>query len=144
MYTQIDDYGQTSTCLSRIIDFRLTPEVVPNSRGWTTLPSGVRKIKVITKGVKLEILCVDGSSSWIPLKDLKESNSIETVEFSVSRSIQDQPAFAWWVTHVDRKHNAIIKQVQARTAKRGIKFGIMVPNDIANIRRLDKENRNDF
>ena len=144
LHAQVDDYGRTSTCLSGIIDFRFTPDAVPKSRGWTTLPSGIRKRKVTTKGVELEVEFVDGTSSWVPLKDLKESNPIETAEFAVSRSIQDEPAFAWWTTHVLRKRTAIIKRVQTRTTKRGMKFGITVPNDITHARRLDKENGNEL
>ena len=43
LHVQVDDYGRTSICLSGIIDFRLTPDAVPKSRGWTTFPSGIRK-----------------------------------------------------------------------------------------------------
>ena len=122
----------------------MTDEAIPKSRGWTTLPSGVKKRKVTTKGVELEVEFIDGSSSWVPLKDLKESNPIETAEFAVSRQIQDEPAFAWWVTHVLRKRTAIIKRVNMRTAKKSMKFGISVPNDIDHARKLDEQNGNTF
>ena len=144
MHAQVNNYGKTSTCLSGIIDYRITPETVPKSRGWTTLPSSVKKRKVTTNGFKLEVEFVDGSSSWVPLKDLKESNPIETAEFVVSRFIQDELTFAWWVTHVLLKRTTIIKQVHARTSKRGTKFGIIAPNDITHARQLNKENRNDL
>jgi len=144
LHAQVDDYGQTSSLLQGIINFRMTDEAIPKSRGWTTLPSGVKKRKVTTKGVELEVEFIDGTSSWVPLKDLKESNPIETAEFAVSRQIQDEPAFAWWVTHVLRKRTAIIKRVNMRTAKKSMKFGIFIPNDIDHARKLDEENGNTF
>ena len=81
---------------------------IQSQGGWITLPSEVRKRKVTTKGVDLEVKFIDGTASWIPLKDLKESNPIKTSKFAVSREIQKAPAFAWWVTHVLRKRAAII------------------------------------
>ena len=144
LHAQVDDYGQTSSLLQGIINFRITDTAIPKSRGWTTLPSGVRKRKVTTKGVDLEVEYADGSTSWVPLKDLKESNPIETAEFAVSRNIQDEPAFAWWVTHVLRKRAAIIKRVNARTAKKNMKFGILIPDNIAHAIQLDTENGNKF
>ena len=38
----------------------------------------------------------DGSESWIHLKDLKESDPVETTEYAKARGIADE-AFAWWV-----------------------------------------------
>jgi hypothetical protein len=71
LHAQIDDYGQTSSLLQGITNYQMTDDAVPKSRGWTTLPSGVKKRKVTTKGVELEVEFIDGSSSWVPLKDLK-------------------------------------------------------------------------
>ena len=48
------------------------------------------------------------------------------------------------MTHVLCKRTAIIKRVQARTAKRGMKFGSMDPNDITHARHLNKQNGNEF
>jgi hypothetical protein len=49
----------------------------------------------------------DGTESWIPLKDLKESHPIETAKFAKARSIADEPAFAWWVPYTLRKRDII-------------------------------------
>jgi hypothetical protein len=44
----------------------------------------------------------DGISSWIPLKDLKESNPVEAAEYAVANKIAGEPAFAWWICTVLR------------------------------------------
>lgn len=49
LHAQVDDYGQTYSTLKGIINFRMTDEAIPKSRGWITLPSGVRKHKITTK-----------------------------------------------------------------------------------------------
>ena len=54
---------------------------------------------IATKGWKFEVEWKDGTSSWIPLKILKESNPIEVAEYAVSRGIEKEPAFNLWVNH---------------------------------------------
>ena len=59
----------------------------------------------------------DGSEKWIPLKDLKESNPVEVAEFAKARSIDNEPAFAWWVPNTIRKQDVIIAKLKARIRK---------------------------
>ena len=46
---------------------------------------------------------MDGSESWIHLKDMKESLPVEVAEFVTTRGIADEPAFEWWVPYTLRK-----------------------------------------
>ena len=57
---------------------------------------------------------MDGSTSWVPLKDLKESNPVETAEYAVANFIHEEPAFAWWVKDVLRKRDRILAKVKSR------------------------------
>ena len=104
----MEDDDHSHTLFKGIVDFRKSDGVLPSSRGWITLPSKIRKRVVTTKGWDLLAEWIDGTTSWIPLKYLKESNPIEVTEFAMSRFIQDKPAFAWWVTHFLRKRAIII------------------------------------
>ena len=144
LHDQVDESGMSHTLLKGIVDFRKSDDALPSSRGWTTLPSKIRKRVVTTKGWDLLVEWIDGTTSWIPLKDLKESNPIEVAEFATSRSIQNEPAFAWWVSHVLRKRSIIIKTLQSRTVKKDMKFGIMIPSTIEEARTFDRTNKNDF
>jgi hypothetical protein len=49
----------------------------------------------MTKGWKLLMQWKDGTSPWIPLKDLKELNPVETAEYAVANKRADEPAFTW-------------------------------------------------
>ena len=57
----------------------------------------------------------DDSQSWIPLKDVKEPNPLETADYAMSSGIDTEPVFAWWVKHVQRvKSHVIIKKYQSQ------------------------------
>jgi hypothetical protein len=52
------------------------------------------------KGWKLLCQWRDGSSTWVPLVDLKDSNPVELAEYAVANKLQEEPAFKWWVSSV--------------------------------------------
>ena len=39
----------------------------------------------------------DGSSDWVSLKDLKDSYPVELAVYAKENSLEDEPAFVWWV-----------------------------------------------
>jgi hypothetical protein len=47
-----------------------------------------------TKGWQLLLQWKDGSNTWIPLKDLKESNPVDVAEYAVANKLVHEPAFA--------------------------------------------------
>ncbi len=87
----------------------------------------------------------DGSTSWESLVDLKESHPIETAEYAVSKELDHEPAFNWWVPHVLKKRDQIISLVHRRTTcylKRTHKFGIEIPKTVNEALALDRKNAN--
>ena len=86
----------------------------------------------------------DGTTTWISLKDLKESNPIEAAEYVIARSIQDEPDFAWWVPLTLRKRDRIIASVNFRTRKATHKYGIEIPTSIKHTEEIDRRNKNIF
>ena len=44
---------------------------------------------------KLLVHWKDGSETWVPLKDMKESHPIEVAEFAKARGVADEPAIAY-------------------------------------------------
>jgi hypothetical protein len=87
----------------------------------------------------------DGSTSWESLADLKESHPIETAEYAVTKGLDHEPAFNWWVPHVLKKRNQIISLVCRRTThylKRTHKFGIKIPKTVNEALALDRKNGN--
>ena len=83
--------------------------------------------------------------SWENLADLKESHPIETAEYAKILSIDHEPAFNWWVSHVLKKRDRIISLVRKRNLrylKQTHKFGIELPKTVKEAFELDKKNGN--
>jgi hypothetical protein len=49
-----------------------------------------------TLGWDLCVQWTDGTTTWLPLATVKESNPVEAAEFAVSRGINGAPAYKWW------------------------------------------------
>ncbi len=79
---------------------------------------GKRHPRITTQGWDLQVEWRDGSTTWVPLSELKESNPIEVAEYTVANKIAKEPAFAWWVRKALRKRDWIIKKVRPDTGLR--------------------------
>jgi len=86
----------------------------------------------------------DGSETWVPLKDMKESHPVECAEFARAKGIDDEVAFAYWVPFTLRKRDVIIAAVKTRCRKTSHKYGIELPESVEHAYRLDEKNGNDF
>ena len=64
-------------------------------------------------------------------------------DYAIAKSIDQKPAFAWWVPFTVRRRNRIIAAINDRYHKRRThKFGIEVPKTFADCVRIDNENGN--
>ena len=84
----------------------------------------------------------DGSSVWIPLKDLKASNPVELSKYAAGNRLDVEPVFKWWVRDVLRCRNRIIAKVKSKYWRTTHKFGIRVPKYFDEALAVDKENGN--
>jgi hypothetical protein len=144
IYTQVDNEGNRFLLLQEITDHimddtALTTEQMyyPNAHG-SRNPSP----KQTTKGWKLCCLWKDGSTSWEPLRNLKESNPIEVAEYAEAKCLLNQPAFIWWAKETLQRRKRIIQAIKSRYWKRTHKFGIRIPKTVEEALAIDKENGN--
>lgn len=144
MYAQVDADGHTHTLLDSIIDFNKTDQALDKDDMYVNTKSGQRRLRKTTSGWNLLVLWKDGSEQWVPLKLLKESHPVEVAEFSVSRSIDHEPAFHWWVPYTLRKRDRIISAVNSRVTKISHKYGIEIPRTIKAALALDVKNSDTF
>lgn len=75
---------------------------------------------------------------------MKQSNPIELAEYAVANGIQDEPAFKWWVKDVLRRRDRIISKVESKYWCMTHKFGIHIPKDVKEARRIIEETGTDF
>jgi Reverse transcriptase (RNA-dependent DNA polymerase) len=145
MFAQVDEEGHRHVLMKEIVDHRKSPDAVAIQDAMITTKSGTQRRKQTTRGWSLLVEWRDGSSNWIPLKDLKESYPIQVAEYAVANRIAEEPAFAWWVPYVLRKRNRIISKVKAAKTKYWIrthKFGFKIPKTVEEARQIDAENGN--
>jgi hypothetical protein len=123
MWAQADLDGNQYLLLDSIIDHRTTNEALTADKSFI-INDGMKYPRKTTKGWEMCIKWKDGTTTWERLADLKESNPIECAEYAVSREIESEPAFNWWVPYILKKQNRIISASSNRYLKRTHKFGV--------------------
>ena len=91
-------------------------------------------------GRALQIKWNNGSKQWVKLKDLKESNPVDIVEYATACGIKEEPAFAWWVPYTLRKRYMIVSAVSSRVRNCSHKYGIEIPTSIAHTKIINLKN----
>jgi hypothetical protein len=141
MLSQIDSDGYSTALMQGIIDYKKDEATaIPKTDKWVVTSRGQRRLRMSTVGWKLLVQWRDGTETWIPLKDMKESHPVETAEFARARGIDDEVAFAYWVPFTLRKRDVIISAIQSRLKKTSHKYGIEVPTSIEHSIKLDERN----
>ena len=92
---QIDADGYHIQILDGIQDQSKDKQSSDKEDRWIVSKLGRRSMQ--QTNVKFRVKWKDGTVTWIYLKDLKESNTIEVAEYVTARGIQDEPDFVWWV-----------------------------------------------
>jgi hypothetical protein len=84
IYSQVDDEGRHFVLLKEIVDHRATSDAITVQDGFITMPNGRKVPKCTTEGWELLVEWKDGSTSWIPLKDIKDMNPVEVAEYVIA------------------------------------------------------------
>ena len=144
IYSQVDDEGFTHFTLSEIVDHRKDSTAISKDDAFITMRNGKRKPRITTKGWQLCCQWNDGSTSWHPLKDLKESHPLQVAEYAVNNKIAEEPAFSWWVKHALNTRDRIISKMKSRYLRRDQKYGIEIPKTVERALEIDKETGTTF
>jgi hypothetical protein len=144
LYSQVNSEGQQYVILSEIIDHSKDVAAITKDQGFIRSYNGNEVRRKTTKGWKLCVEWKDGSTSWVPLSELKASNPVKVAEYAVANQIVEEPAFAWWVKDVLRRRNQIISKVKSRYWKTSHKFGIQLPHSVQQALQIDKETGTDL
>ncbi|KAI2511653.1 Reverse transcriptase (RNA-dependent DNA polymerase) [Fragilaria crotonensis] len=142
--SQVDDEGRSYAVMSEIVDHRTNGHALSKDEWFVEDKRGRRHPRITTRGWELQVEWRDGSTTWVPLSELKESNPVQVAEYAVANKIAEEPAFAWWVRNVLRKRDRIIKKVKARYWAKTHKFGIELPKTVAEALKIDERTGTDF
>ena len=70
-----------------------------------------------------------GSTTWVELKDMKESYPVQAAEYVVKNWVWLESAFAWWDPYILKKGNLIITKIKYKYWLETHKYGIEVPKN---------------
>ena len=140
LFAQVDEEGNRHVLFQEIIDHRTDGKEVKQQDAFITTSTGTQRRRETTQGWQILVLWKDASTTWVPLKDMKESYPVQTAEYAVTAKISMEPAFAWWAPWVLKKRNRIIAKVKSKYWVRTHKFGIKIPKSVEEAKRFDDEN----
>ena len=144
MFSQIDDEGHSFSIIQDITDHRKDGSAVPSDDKYYVDGTGRKRERRTTKGWFLNCDMKDGSSEWLPLKDLKESYPVQVAEYAVANKIAEEPAFNWWIKYVLKKRDRIISKVKSRYWKKMVKYGIKLPHSVKQALQFDRDSGTTF
>lgn len=142
MSNTIDDEGNRHILLDDIIDHRRSENAVDKEDAFVTMSNGVKRRRQTTQGWQMLCQWRDGSTNWVALKDMKQSYPLKVAEYAHANRIGDEPAFAWWLSDVIKKHERILAKLKSKYWQRTHKFGLRIPKSVEQALTVDKENGN--
>ena len=92
LYSSCDEEGNQYSLLQGIVNHRTTEDAISQVNGFCEI-NGIRWRKITTAGWELQVQWNDGTCSWVPLKDIKESNPLQVAEYAISREIDPDTIF---------------------------------------------------
>ena len=138
LYAMADEDGHYSRMMDSIIDHEISDDAL--KEGTFVDKKGRVRNKMTTKGVRFLVGWKDGTSDWIPLKDMKDSEPVRTAEYAVANDLVEVPAFKWWVPTVLRKTRRMLSKLEsAKTKLRTHKYGIKLPRTVKEALQMDAE-----
>jgi hypothetical protein len=144
LYSQVDSEGNQSILLDELIDWKRTSDAVEDSDILQISHNGNLHLRRTTKGYYLCVRWKDGSTSWEPLKDMKESYPTQVADFAISQGIQDLAGFKWWVPYTLKRKNRILSAIKTRHKRKSHKYGIQVPSSVEEAYQIDKDTNTDY
>ena len=93
MFVHVDDGVNQYLLMNNITDHRKDNKAIPIYDGMTRSHNGNESLKITTRGWELLVEWKYGSTSWMKLKDMKESIPIEVAEYAVASRIVEETAF---------------------------------------------------
>jgi hypothetical protein len=85
MFAQVDNEGNRHVLFNEIADHRTDGMEVKQQDAFVTARTGAKRRRETTKGHEILVQWKDGSTTWVTLKDMKESYPLKLAECAVQR-----------------------------------------------------------
>ena len=106
--------GNKHVLFQDIVEHKYDSTEVKEQDIFITTRTGTKRRRETTKGIEVLVQWKDGSTTWVNLKDMKNSYPVQMDEYTVQRRIAGDPAFAWWIRNVLVKRNRIIGNMKLK------------------------------
>jgi hypothetical protein len=143
LYSQVDEEGREFALLDEILEHSRDASAVSKDDEAVEKRGANSHRRRTTKGWKLLVQWKDGSTTWEPMTNLKESTPVQVAEYAVANKIADEPAFAWWIGDILRRINRNIAKVSLKYWKRTHKFGLLVSKTVKEALEIDQQTGTD-
>ena len=122
---------------SKITDHKSEFNAILISGEFIKSRNGKNVPKKTTAGSKLIVKWNEVPTSWVPLKDLKASNLLELVEYTINDKIEFGTFLHWWVRGVAKLLDRNIGKVDKKYWKTHHKFGMRVPKTVDEVLHIE-------
>ena len=85
---------------------------------------------ITTKGWNILVEWKYRTQDWITLKNIKEYNLVQIVEYAGANNLLEEPAFKWWANKLLKKKDRIISRVKSCYWRTSHNFGIALPHSV--------------
>jgi hypothetical protein len=141
LYSQVDAEGRSFSIFDEIIDHKSDDTAVGPSKITDD------ETRFTTRGWKFLVSWKDGTSSYVPLREMKETYPLQTAEYASSHGLSNAPAFKWWVPFILKKRTRIIQKLGRKGSKywhRTHKYGIELPKTVMEALEIDRRTGTTF
>ena len=83
LFAQIDDEGNRHVLYDEIVDHRTNGKQVLQQEAFITNRSGTQRRRETTIGWEVLVRWKDGSTTWVAMKDVKESFPVQLAEYAI-------------------------------------------------------------
>jgi hypothetical protein len=97
-----------------------------------------------TKAWSICISWKDGTMTWHPLSEIKNSYPVQLVEHAKINQLDKEPAFKWWIKPTLHHQHVLMKSTRKRYLKRSHKCGIRVPKTVQEALSIDRQTNATF
>ncbi len=126
LYAQVDEKGNLTQLFEGIVGHHKNSRAIEKA-DQCYMVNGRKVKKKTTSGWDIEIEWMDNTTSWLPLKEVEATNSVELAEYAIKNQIDTEPPFDWWVKETLKRRKRLTKLSQRRHVKSSYKFAIKIP-----------------
>ena len=158
LFAQCDDEGRMHLVFNEIIDHRRDPKTSKtNAEARLSSKRKRGQLRRDVTGWDFLVEWKDGTTDWVKLKDLKQSNCIELAEYCFANKIHEEPGLSWWVKETLRQRDRIIMSLHVKYEsliaangknkkyfRTSHKMGIRLPKTVKEALEIDRVTGTDF